>query len=121
MKRSICLLALAITTQAASSAEDVKPGTIKQFVFTQSKVFPGTVRDVTLFIPAQYDAGKPACVYVKTDGYNPREKTFLETMIATKEIPVTVGVFVKPGTLLAPMKGTAGRRDRCFEYDAVND
>ena len=61
------------------------------------------MRDVTLFIPAQYDVKKPACVYVKTDGYNPREKTLLETMIATKEMPVTVGVFVKPGTLPAPM------------------
>jgi enterochelin esterase-like enzyme/sugar lactone lactonase YvrE len=146
MKLSIPLHALAIATQVASSAEDwgsyaivpvsaqapkytppaikpeeIKPGTIKQFVFTQSKVFPGTVRDVTLFIPAQYDAGKPACVYVKTDGFNPREKTLLETVIATKEVPVTVGVFVKPGTLPAPMKGTADRRNRCFEYDAVND
>ncbi len=108
-------------TPPAIKPEDIKPGTIKQFVFTQSKIFPGTVRDVTLFIPAQYDVGKPACVYVKTDGYNPREKTMLETTIATKEIPVTVGVFVKPGTLPAPMKGTADRRNRCFEYDAVND
>jgi enterochelin esterase-like enzyme/sugar lactone lactonase YvrE len=108
-------------TPPAIRPEDIKPGTIKQFVFTKSKVFPGTMRDVTLFIPAQYDSRKPACVYVKTDGYNPREKTLLETMIATKEIPVTVGVFVKPGTLPAPMKGTADRRNRCFEYDAVND
>jgi gluconolactonase len=108
-------------TPPALKPEDVKPGTIKQFAFTQSKVFPGTVRDVTLFIPAQYDAGKPACVYVKTDGYNPREKALLETVIATKEVPVTVGVFVRPGTLPAPMKGTADRRNRCFEYDAVND
>ncbi len=108
-------------TPPAIKPEDIKPGMLKQFTFTQSKVFPGTVRDVTLFIPAQYDASKPACVYVKTDGYNPREKTLLETMIATKEMPVTVGVFVKPGTLPAPMKGTADRRNRCFEYDAVND
>jgi len=108
-------------TPPAIKPEDIKPGTIKQLVFTQSKIFPGTVRDVTLFIPAQYDAGKPACVYVKTDGYNPREKKLLEMMIATKEIPVTVGVFVKPGTLPAPRKGTAGRRNRCFEYDGVND
>lgn len=101
--------------------EAIKEGSIKEFRFTQSKVFPGTVRDVTVFIPAQYDASKPACVYVKTDGYNPREKALLETMIATGEIPVTVGVFVRPGTLPAPVKGTADRRNRCFEYDAVND
>ncbi len=102
-------------------AEAILPGTIKQFTFTQSKVFPGTVRDVTVFIPAQYDGAKPACVYVKTDGYNPREKTFMETLIATKEMPATIGVFVKPGTLPAPIKGALDRRNRCFEYDGISD
>jgi enterochelin esterase-like enzyme/sugar lactone lactonase YvrE len=76
---------------------------------------------VTVFIPAQYDASKPACVYVKTDGYNAREKESMEVMIATKEMPVTVGVFVRPGEVPAPMKGTAGRRNRDFEYDGIND
>lgn len=101
--------------------EEILPGTIKQTQFNQSKVFPGTVRDVTVFIPAQYDGSKPACVYVKTDGYNAREKTFMETLIATKEMPVTIGVFVKPGTLPAPMKGTMDRRNRDLEYDGVGD
>ena len=101
--------------------EAILPGQTKQFRFTQSKIFPGTVRDVTVFIPAQYDGKTPACVYVKTDGFNPREQTFLETMIATKEIPVTVGVFVRPGDLPSPIDGTAGRRNRDFEYDGVSD
>jgi gluconolactonase len=101
--------------------EAILAGTTMQFTFNQSRIFPGTVRDVTVFIPAQYDAAKPACVYVKTDGYNPREKTLLETMIATKEMPVTVGVFVRPGDLPAPMKNTIGRRNRDFEYDGVSD
>lgn len=105
----------------AIKPEQILPGTTRQFAYTQSKIFPGTVRDVTVFIPAQYDAAKPACVYVKTDGFNPREKTLLETMIATKEIPVTIGVFVRPGDVPAPMKGTAGRRNRDFEYDGIND
>lgn len=101
--------------------EDIRRGEIKTFKFEQSKVFPGTTRDVTVFIPAQYDGAKPACVYVKTDGFNPKEKDLLETMIATKEIPVTVGVFVRPGEVPAPMPGTLGRRNRCFEYDGVSD
>ena len=101
--------------------ENILPGTIKQTTFDTSKIFPGTVREVTVFIPAQYDGSKPACVYVKTDGYNAREKANLETLIATKEMPVTIGVFVRPGTLPAPMKGTADRRNRCFEYDGVGD
>jgi enterochelin esterase-like enzyme/sugar lactone lactonase YvrE len=105
----------------AIKPEDILPGTTKQFTFTTSKIFPGTVRDVTVFIPAQYDGSKPACVYVKTDGFNPREKALMETMIATKEMPVTVGVFVRPGEVPAPMKGTLGRRNRDFEYDGVSD
>ena len=101
--------------------EDVPAGEIKSFSFTESVIYPGTVRDVTVFIPAQYDQTKPACVYVKTDGYNPHEKGILETLIATKEIPVTVGVFVRPGDLPATVKNTMGRRNRCFEYDGVGD
>ena len=105
----------------AIKPEDILPGETKQFRFTASRIFPGTVRDVTVFIPAQYDGKKPACVYVKTDGFNPREKTLLETMIATKEMPVTIGVFVRPGDMPAPVKGTQGRRNRDFEYDGVSD
>ncbi len=101
--------------------EDVPVAEIKSFSFSGSTIYPGTVRDVTVFIPAQYDRTKPACVYVKTDGYNPHEKGILETLIATKQIPVTVGVFVRPGDLPATVKNTMGRRNRCFEYDGVGD
>lgn len=101
--------------------EAILPGEVKRCSFSQSAIFPGTVRDVAVFIPAQYDGSQPACVYVKTDGYNPKEKTLLETLIATHEMPVTIGVFVRPGDLPAPMKGTQGRRNRCFEYDGMGD
>jgi gluconolactonase len=46
-------------TPPAVKPEDIKPGRIETFTFTQSKIFPGTVREVTVFIPAQYDASKP--------------------------------------------------------------
>ena len=94
---------------------------IKSSSFSKSVIFPGTVRGVAVFIPAQYDGSKPACVYVRTDGYNPAEKAFLETLIASKEMPVTIGVFVTPGDLPATVKNSMGRRNRCFEYDAMGD
>ena len=101
--------------------EAILPGELKNFTFTTSALFPGTVRQVTVFIPAQYDGSKPACVYVKFDGFNPMEKTLLEAMIASKEMPVTIGVFVRPGETPAPIKGTIGRRNRCLEYDGMGD
>ncbi len=102
-------------------SDDIPKGAIKEFTFSSSTIFPGTVRQVAVFIPAQYDGSKPACVYVKTDGFNPMEQSLLETMIATKEMPVTIGVFVQPGNLPAPVKNTLGRRNRCFEYDGMGD
>jgi hypothetical protein len=105
----------------AVKPDDILKGEIKKTTFNTSLIFPGTVRDVTVFIPRQYDGSKPACVYVKTDGYNAKEKDLLETLIAGKEMPVTIGVFVRPGDLPAAVKGTMGRRNRCFEYDGVGD
>ena len=96
-------------------------GVIKEFTFTESRIYPGTRRTGSVFIPAQLDPEKPACVYVRQDGYNRAEKGLLEVLIARGDMPVTVGVFVRPGELPAPMSGTLGRRNRCFEYDAVND
>jgi enterochelin esterase-like enzyme len=55
------------------------------------------------------------------DGYNPKEKGLLEKLIASKEMPVTIGVFVAPGELPATVKNTLGRRNRCFEYDGMGD
>ena len=101
--------------------DGVPQGTFEKFTHTSSVVYPGVMRRVWIYVPAQYDPKKPACVYVKTDGFNPREKTLLETAIATKEMPVTVGVFVRPGELPAPMKGALGRRNRDLEYDGVGD
>lgn len=108
-------------TVPAGAQGKALPGQIKKCQFNESRIFPGTVREVTVFIPAQYDGAKAACVYVKTDGYNPAEKKLMEEMIATKEIPVTIGVFVRPGDLPAPIKGTLGRRNRDLEYDGVSD
>ncbi len=101
--------------------EDIPQGVVKSGVYTSTSIFPGTSRQVVVFIPAQYDGTNPACVSVKTDGYNPREKALLETLIASKEIPITIGVFIPPGDLPAPVKNTMGRRNRCLEYDGMGD
>jgi enterochelin esterase-like enzyme/sugar lactone lactonase YvrE len=100
---------------------EVPRGVIKNFTFADSAVFPGTRRNGTVFIPAQYDGSKPACVYVEQDGYNGSVKTMLETLIAARDMPVTIGVFIAPGEVPSPAPNTMGRRNRCFEYDGVGD
>ena len=51
-----------------SFAEDIPKGTVTKFEFSGSKIFPGTVRDVWVYVPKQYDGSTPACVYVNQDG-----------------------------------------------------
>lgn len=47
---------------------DVPHGTVTKRSWTHSAIFPGTARDYWVYVPAQYDPAKPACVMVFQDG-----------------------------------------------------
>src|SRR5947207_14183399 len=47
---------------------EVPHGRVERFQFTNSSVFPGTVRDGGVYIPAQYDPAKAAALMVFQDG-----------------------------------------------------
>ena len=47
---------------------DAPRGTVRTGTFSASKVFPGTTREYQVYVPAQYDATKPACLMVFFDG-----------------------------------------------------
>ena len=100
----------------------VPRGEILKFTFHQSKIFPGTWREFWVYVPAQYKPDQPACVYVNQDGIQWKAPTVFDNLIYNKEMPITIGVFVNPGIVLAD-SGTNGqtRFNRSFEYDGVND
>jgi enterochelin esterase-like enzyme len=108
--------------------EGVPAGEVKSFVLTDSKVFPGTTHNWSLYIPKQYDPAKPACVmvffdgsgYAKPDGAI-RVPIVFDNLIAKKEMPVTLGVFINPGTFKATTEGAKDRSNRSVEYDTVSD
>jgi enterochelin esterase-like enzyme len=82
----------------------------------KSRVFAGTERDWSIYVPAQYRAAKPAAVMVFQDGsqYLKQMTTIFDNLIAKGDMPVTVGVFVNPGVF------ADGRRNRSFEYDTLS-
>ena len=45
----------------------VSHGKIKTGVYEDSKIFPGTRRDYSVYIPAQYTGDTPACLMVFPD------------------------------------------------------
>jgi len=109
----------------SSPQDGVPKGVVKQFQWNESKVFPGTERDCWVYVPAQYKAdGPPACVmvfqdggnYVKADGQF-RVPVVFDNLIHKKEMPVTVGIFLNPGTFPNADPKKPGRSNRSFEYD----
>jgi enterochelin esterase family protein len=119
---------------------DVPKGTVTQFKWKTSKVFEGTERDCWLYVPAQYDGKTPACVMVFQDGAGYvhvegagyvkglekqkaqyRVPVVFDNLIHRKEMPVTVGVFINPGTFPPADPKGKGRSNRSFEYDTLSD
>lgn len=105
----------------------VPEGKLTQHTWT-SRIFPGTVRDYWVYLPAQYNALKPAPVMIFQDGGGfVGEKsvfqapTVLDNLIHKREIPVMIGIFVNPGVLPALSGNQQARYNRSFEYDALGD
>ncbi len=99
----------------------VPAGTTFSFTFNKSKVFPGTTRNVTVYIPAQYDGKAPACVYVNQDGLPGYVSTTFDKLIAARKMPVTIAIGITPGVVPAANKDALPRFNRSYEYDGLGD
>ena len=116
------------TTDNYQPGPDSKPqpgvpkGEVIKLDFDKSKIFPNTARDYWIYIPAQYNPDKPACVFICQDGIRWEAPTVFDNLIYKKEIPVTIGVFVAPGVVkTANANGALDRFNRSFEYDGLGD
>jgi sugar lactone lactonase YvrE/outer membrane protein assembly factor BamB/enterochelin esterase-like enzyme len=104
---------------AAPPAPGIPTGEVLAFEFAASKIFPGTVREVHVSVPAQYDGRTPACVHVNQDGIQFDAPRVFDRLIHEGRMPVTIGVFVKPGRVPAARAGALDRFNRSFEYDGL--
>ena len=103
-------------------------GTVTKRTWT-STIFPGTVRDYWVYVPAQYKPGQPAAVMIFQDGQGYvatgeddwRTPIVFDNLIHKGEMPVTIGIFVTPGVLPELSADQQGRYNRSFEYDALGD
>ncbi|MBA3936028.1 MAG: SMP-30/gluconolactonase/LRE family protein [Planctomycetes bacterium] len=112
---------LAAGAVIAETAPEVPKGTVTKHVFEGSRIFPGTTRDYWVYVPQQYDPAKPACVYVNQDGIQFHAPEVFDQLIAAKEMPVTVGIFIMHGHVKAPSDAALDRWNRSYEYDGLGD
>ena len=144
-KPSLMIVLLALTLAAPALAgdeqyqlgpdsqrqEDVPRGGVTRHTLRNSEVYPETIRDYYVYIPAQYDGSEPAALMVFQDGHtyvDPegqfRVPIVFDNLIAAGDMPPTIGVFINPGH-----KITDGERpdspwensNRSIEYDTLSD
>lgn len=110
-----------------SNRQDGVPvGKVTKLKWT-STVFKDTVRDVSIYVPAQYDGKTPACLMIFQDGNGYlnekgqfRTTIVMDNLIHQKAIPVMIGVFLDPGSV-PNADGKGGRSNRSFEYDTPSN
>lgn len=102
-------------------------GRLEKFEWSQSTVFPNTLRTVTVYIPVQYKAGEEACLMVWQDGTRHadpqgqmRAPVVFDNLIHSGDMPVTIAVFIDPGRG-AKQKPDGKAANRSLEYDSLGD
>ena len=139
MRPLACLALLGLVLVPLHAADDYKlgpdsmeqsgvpKGKVTPMPKWKSKVFDGSERDWWVYLPAQYDGSKPACVMVFQDGGNYqsdkgqfRVPIVFDNLIHKKEMPVTIGIFLNPGVVPAADTTQKGRSNRSFEYDTLS-
>ncbi len=135
MHRTFAFTIALLCTSALVAADDYQPGPdsfrqegVPRGAVTKhswnSRVFEGTTRDYWVYVPAQYDGSKPACVmvfqdgfaYVKEDGTGPNDQfrvpIVFDNLIHRGELPIIIGVFVN---------ASANGPVRMVEFDTLSD
>ncbi|MEQ1839832.1 MAG: alpha/beta hydrolase-fold protein [Verrucomicrobiales bacterium] len=115
--------------------EGVPQGKVTKHVW-KSTVYPGTIRDYYVYVPAQYEpqGTEKAAVMVFQDGHayvdekgQVRVPVVLDNLIAAGEVPVMIAIFINPGwfadELKEPQKWKAPEgvgSNRSVEYDSLD-
>ena len=111
--------------------DGVPRGATTEHVWKDSKVFPGAIRRYWVYVPAQYDAAKPAALMVFQDGHTYlnvdgdfRTPNVFDNLIHKGDMPITIGVFVDPGHKKSELPPAPGwqphAENRSFEYDTLS-
>jgi enterochelin esterase family protein len=108
----------------------VPHGTVTKMPAWESKIFPDTTRDWSIYVPAQYKPEQPAALMIFQDGHdyvnvkgNWRVPIVFDNLIASGDMPVTIAVFVDPGHDKTKEKPQSAWKNsnRSLEYNSLGD
>jgi enterochelin esterase-like enzyme len=104
----------------------VPRGIVSQYHWKSERIYPGTERDYWLYVPEQYDGTQLACLIIFQDGEwylrpDVNVPVVLDKLIHQQQIPLTIALFVSPGTPGPGNPVYGGDTNRSVEYDSLGD
>ncbi len=104
----------------------VPAGELTALRFESRRIYPGTQRDVWVYVPRQFNPAQPACLMVFQDGAlylgpDCAANVVFDNLIHAGEMPVTIGVFINPGDKGPGLPIYGGADNRSLEYDSLGD
>jgi enterochelin esterase-like enzyme len=103
----------------------VPKGKVFKFHLTDSKVYPGTDRTIAVYIPAEYQGDKPACLMVFFGGIGPSDvgPPVFDNLIFKHEMPVTIAIGIGAGAVPSALGNKPDvddpRYERSLECDSM--
>ena len=102
----------------------VPTGSVTKHVLPPGRLFPGTPHNYQVYVPAQYDRSRPIPYMIFLDGSGyagnaVRVPVVLDNLIARRDVPPMMAIFVDPGVMPALSDQAQNRYERIFEYDSL--
>lgn len=93
--------------------------TIIEESFSNSKIYPETVRNFKVSVPDNYN-GEPLCLFVGLDGVQCRAPEVMDSLMATGDIPLMAGIYLEAGSVWDAGRNRVVRYNRSNEFDATD-
>ncbi len=98
----------------------VPHGEFIEGTIADSRIYPGTENNFRVYVPAQYNPARPACLLVHLDGIGADEPAVFDNLIAKGDMPVTIDVGLSSGVVWKTRGGAAYRWNRSYEFDSTD-
>ena len=104
-------------TDDSQTNTNVKYGIHIKEQFSNSKIYPGTIRNIDVYVPDGYDGKTAACICVLQDGMWYNADIVVSNLIEKNEVPMMILVAASHGWVPGDYDADSPRANRTYEYD----
>lgn len=90
------------------------------FRLDESEIYPGTKREITVFVPDAYKGEEPACLIIMMDNLSGALRRSMVALQEEGKMPVAIAIGIEPGKIFDKKSGEVIRYNRSNEFDRTD-